>query len=137
MVAGRKKLDILVTDSAKNSREAVTEIFSSAGYNVTSAASGSETIELLTRETFDLIICDIDLPRSSGLEVVRMAHALNQKAKILVVSSSGGSAMRKKLKKEGAFDLLDKPLRKVTLLDAAREALKRAPSRRKKEMTPL
>ena len=137
MVAGRKKLDILVTDSAKNSREAVTEIFSSAGYNVTSAATGSETIELLTRETFDLIICDVDLPRSSGLEVVRMAHALNQKAKILVVSSSGGSAMRKKLKKEGAFDLLDKPLRKATLLDAAREALKRAPSRRKKEMTPL
>lgn len=137
MVAGRKKNDVLVTDSAKNSREAVTEIFSSAGYNVTSAASGSETIELLTRETFDLIVCDVDHPRSSGLEVVRMAHALNQKAKILVVSSSGDTSVRKKMKKEGAFDLLDKPLRKATLLDAASEALKRAPSRKKKEMTPL
>ena len=134
MVAGRRKYSVLVTDSAKNSREAVTAILSSAGYVVTSAASGSETIELLTRESFDLIVCDVDFPRSSGLEVVRMAHALNQKAKILVVSSSGGSTMKKKLKKEGAFDLLDKPLRKATLLSAVEEALKKTPAGRKKAL---
>ena len=135
MVAGRKKLKVLVTDSSKNSREAVAEIFSSAGYKVTSTASGSETIELLTRDSFDLIVCDADTPRLSGLEVVRMAHALNQKAKILVITSSGGAALRRRMKSEGAFDLLDKPLRKATLLDAARDALRRQPARQKKEVT--
>lgn len=134
MVAGRRKYSVLVTDSAKNSREAVTEILSSAGHIVTSVASGSETIELLTRESFDVIVCDVDLSRSSGLEVVRMAHALNQKAKILVVSSSGGSTMKKKMKQEGAFDLLDKPLRKATLLSAVDEALQITPAGRKKAL---
>lgn len=135
MSAGKKKQRILVADSEKNTREAVVEIFSEAGYDVTSASSGSETIERLTRETFELIFCDIDMPRRSGLEIVRMAKALNQRAKIIVVSSSGGSAKRNRIKKEGAFELLDKPLRKATLLNVAREALKRRRVRRRQEVS--
>lgn len=129
MPASRRKAKILVSDSVKNTREAMAEIFSEAGYTVSSASSGSETIEVLTREAFDLILCDIDRPRSSGLEIVRMAKALNEKARIVVVSSSTGSASRARIKKEGAFELLDKPLRKVTLLKVATEALKRRPGK--------
>jgi len=130
-----KKAKILVAVNEKNAREAVAEIFSDAGYSVLSSRSGSETIELLTRGTFDLIFCDIDMPRTSGPEMVRMARALNQKAKIIVFSSSGGAAKRSQLKKEGAYDLLDKPLRRTTLLKVAREALKKRPSRKKQEVS--
>jgi len=110
------------------------EIFSEAGYQVSSAGSGSETIEMLTRDAFDLILCDIDVPRKSGTEILRMVRALNQKARIVVVTSSGGFASRGSLKSEGVFKVLNKPLRKATLLEAAREALRRSPSRRKKEV---
>jgi len=135
MPAHRKKTKILVSDSVKNTREAVAEIFSEAGYVVSSASSGSETIEKLTRETFDLIICDIDRPRASGLEIVRMARALNQKARIVVVSSSTSASSRTRIKKEGAFELLDKPLRKATLLQVAREALQRRPAKKREEVS--
>ena len=135
MPAKKKKAKILVSDSIKNTREAVTEIFSEAGYTVSSASSGSETIERLTRETFDLILCDIDRRRSSGLEIVRMAKALNQRARIVVVSSSTGTANRARIKKEGAFELLDKPLRKATLLQVARDALKKRPAKKREEVS--
>jgi CheY-like chemotaxis protein len=135
MSAQRRKAKILVSDSTKNTREAVTEIFSEAGYSVSSASSGSETIERLTRETFDLIVCDIDRPRASGLEIVRMAKALNQRARIVVVSSLSGASGRSRIKKEGAFELLDKPLRKAVLLDVAREALKKRPPKKKQEVS--
>ena len=131
MSAGRKKVKMLVADSEKNTREAVMEIFSEAGYDVSSASSGSETIEHLTRDTFDLIFCDIDMPRTSASEIVRMARALNQKARIVVLSSSGAASLRSRMKKEGAYDLLDKPLRKARLLKVAKEALARPPSRKK------
>ena len=131
MAVSRRKPKILVADSGKNTREAVVEIFTDAGYLVSSAGSGSETIEHLTREAFDLIFCDIDMPRTSGSEIVRMARALNRKAKIVVLSSSGGAALRSRMKKEGAYDLLDKPLRKARLLKVAQEALKRKPQRKK------
>jgi CheY-like chemotaxis protein len=135
MPAQRRKAKILVSDSTKNTREAVTEIFSEAGYSVSSASSGSETIERLTRETFDLIVCDIDRPRASGLEIVRMAKALNQRARIVVVSSLSGASSRSRIKKEGVFELLDKPLRKAVLLDVAREALKKRPAKKKQEVS--
>lgn len=124
MPPGKAKLKVLVSDSEKNTREAVAEIFSEAGYAVASAGSGSKTIESLTRDSYDLILCDIDMPRTSGSEIVRMARALNEQAKIIVISSSGGASLRTRMKGEGAFAVLTKPLRKAALLDIACTALK-------------
>jgi FixJ family two-component response regulator len=64
-----------------------------------------------------------------------MARALNQRARIVVVSSSTGSAHRTRIKKEGAFELLDKPLRQATLLQVARDALKRRPAKKREEVS--
>lgn len=135
MTHSNRRYKVLVADSEKNTREAMTEIFTEAGYRVSSSGSGSETIERLTRDTFDLILCDIDMPRTSGQDIVRMARALNRKAMIVVLSSSAGSSKRIRLKREGAFELLDKPLRKATLLSVAKAALKPPRARRAQEVS--
>jgi CheY-like chemotaxis protein len=135
MPGSRKRCKVLVADRVKNSREAMTEIFADAGYDVSSASSGSETIEKLTRESYDLIFCDFDMPRKSGHEIVRMARTLNQRAKIIVISSSDGPSVRSRVKKEGAFELLNKPLRKASLLTAARKALETPPTAKRKEVS--
>ena len=115
---------ILVSDREKNTRDAVSEIFKDAGYTVDAAGSGSETIEMLTRQSYDLIFCDLDLPKKSGFEIVRMARALNRDARIVVTSAQGEPVNRTRMRREGAFDFLDKPLRRTTLLAAARAALR-------------
>lgn len=115
---------ILVSDRERNTRDAVTEIFRQAGYTVEAAGSGSETIEMLTRQAYDLIFCDLDIPKNSGLDVIRIARALNRDARIVVTSSLGEQASRTQMKQEGAFEYLDKPLRKTTLLSVARKALR-------------
>jgi len=124
MSARNSRYRILVSDREKNTRDAVTEIFRDAGYTVDSAGSGSETIEMLTRQSYDLVFCDLDLPKKSGFETVRMARALNRDARIVVTSAQGEPVNRTRMKKEGAFDFLDKPLRRATLLAAARNALR-------------
>jgi CheY-like chemotaxis protein len=135
MTGNKKRHKVLVADRVKNSREAMTEIFADAGYDVSSASSGSEAIEKLTRESFDLIFCDFDIPRRSGPEMVRMARALNQRAKIIAISSSDGPSIRSRVKKEGAFELLNKPLRRASLLKVARKALEVPPTSRRKEVS--
>lgn len=120
-----KKYRILVSDREKNTRDAVTEIFTAAGYTVDAAGSGSETIEKLSRQVYDLIFCDLDFPKKSGLEIIRMARALNRDARIVVTSSLGEQVNLSRIKQEGAFEYLDKPLRKSTLLTVARQALRR------------
>jgi DNA-binding response OmpR family regulator len=124
-MSGRNsRFRILVSDREKNTRDAVAEIFTEAGYTVDAAGSGSETIEMLTRRSYDLVFCDLDLPKKSGLEIVRMARALNRDARIVVTSAQGEPVNRIRMKREGAFDFLDKPLRRTTLLAAARAALR-------------
>jgi CheY-like chemotaxis protein len=135
MPGQRRRYKILIADRVKNSREAMTEIFTDAGYAVSSASSGSETIEKLTRESYDLIFCDFDMPRRSGPEIVQMARALNRRAKIIVISSSDGPSVRSRVKEEGAFELLNKPLRKASLLKAARKALEAPATLEKKEVS--
>jgi CheY-like chemotaxis protein len=127
MVGRKKKYRILVSDREKNTRDAVAEIFSQAGYTVDAAGSGSATIEMLARQAYDLIFCDLDLPRKSGLEIVRMARALNRDARIVVTSALGEQVNRARMKKEGAFEFLDKPLRRTRILAVARQALRGAP----------
>jgi DNA-binding response OmpR family regulator len=124
MSTRNRRYRILVSDREKNTRDAVTEIFTEAGYQVDAAGSGSETIEMLTRTSYDLIFCDLDLPKKSGFEIVRMARALNRDARIVVTSAQGEPVNRTRMKKEGAFDFLDKPLRRTTLLASARNALR-------------
>lgn len=126
----KRRYRILVSDREKNTRDALTEIFSGAGYSVDAAGSGSETIEKLTRQAYDLVFCDLDLPRTSGTEIVRMARALNRDARIVVTSASGELAQRSRIRREGAYEVLDKPLRKATLLAVARRALQEAPEPR-------
>ena len=124
-MSGRNsRFRILVSDREKNTRDAVAEIFTEAGYTVDSAGSGSETIEMLTRRSYDLVFCDLDLPKKSGFEIVRMARALNRDARIVVTSAQGEPVNRTRMKREGAFDFLHKPLRRTTLLAAARAALR-------------
>ena len=124
MSSRNSRYHILVSDREKNTRDAVRDIFTEAGYSVDAAGSGSETIEMLTRQSYDLIFCDLDLPRKTGFEIVRMARALNRDARIVVTSAQGEPVNRTRMKKEGAFDFLDKPLRRATLLAAARNALR-------------
>ncbi len=71
---------------------------------------------MLTRKAYDLIFCDLDLPRKSGFEIVRVARALNRDARIVVTSALGEAGERSRMKKEGAFEFLDKPLRRTRIL---------------------
>ena len=124
MSSRNSRYRILVSDREKNTRDAMSEIFREAGYTVDAAGTGSETIGMLTRQNYDLVFCDLDLPRKSGLEIVRMARALNRDARIVVTSAQGEPVNRTRIRREGAFDFLDKPLRRATLLAAARNALR-------------
>ena len=56
-----------------------------------------------------------------------MARALNRDARIVVTSSSGELGQRSRIRREGAYEVLDKPLRKTKLLAVARRALSGAP----------
>ncbi|MET0962198.1 MAG: response regulator [Noviherbaspirillum sp.] len=64
-------LRILVTDDDEDARLATQALLASFGAHVTVSPSGSETLRLLDRQTFDLLLCDIGMPGMSGHDLMR------------------------------------------------------------------
>jgi PAS domain S-box-containing protein len=110
-----RDLNVLLVEDNDHVREFAQHLLDELGYRVLSAASGEEALELLERETVDLLFSDVVMPGISGLELARIARAKHPSLPVLLASGYSeeivGSA--------GAeFEIARKPY-DAALLDAA------------------
>lgn len=64
-------MNLLLVEDDKNIREMVYEFLTSENYNVITANDGQTAMRLLQKHTFDLVLLDLMLPKSSGFEVLK------------------------------------------------------------------
>ena len=88
-----KNLKVLIVDDAKFICELVAKIVSDAfpQFSVKAAFNGEEARTLLSSETFDIILCDWEMPKMSGLEVLEWTRAQPQYKSVpfVMVTSRG------------------------------------------------
>ena len=80
-----------------------------AGFTCEITTHGHTALELLSKSAYDIIILDIRLPDSSGLEVMRRAHETGIRTPIIILSALGETADRIAGLRAGADDYLSKP----------------------------
>jgi len=99
---------------------------------VTEAESGFEALRLLPRESFDLIVTDINMPDINGLELVSFVrnNTAYQEIPLIIVSTEGSERDRDKGVGLGADAYLVKPFEPEALRDVVRELLTRTESGR-------
>lgn len=103
----------LVVDDSEDVRDVFTRFIERAGHSASTAVDGQEAVEVLHRESFDVMLLDLSMPRMSGVEVVRWLRARPHVAptmQIVVVSAWAGEN-RAVLQELGACTVLQKPLR--------------------------
>ena len=96
-----KKHQILLIDDHKILLEGTQRLLSGLeGYEVTAtASSGKQAIELLKSQDFDIMVTDYQLPDYSGLDIIKVAHAVNTDMKIIVLSMHDDPSVVKELLK--------------------------------------
>jgi DNA-binding NtrC family response regulator len=116
---------ILVVDDEKPQREILEVILSSEGYDVTTASSGEAALKFAKERRFDLALTDLKMTGMDGIELLQ--HLLAQDSSIIVIllTAHGSIESAKDALRRGAFDYLQKPYDRDTLLDTIRRALKR------------
>jgi DNA-binding NtrC family response regulator len=116
---------ILVVDDEKSQREILEMILSGEGYDVTTASSGEAALKFAKERRFDLALTDLMMTGMDGIELLQ--HLLAQDSSIIVIllTAHGSIDSAKDALRRGAFDYLQKPYERDTLLETIRRALKR------------
>ncbi len=114
---------ILVVEDRDSLRKLLCHALSAEGYEAIDAADGELAAQLLSRESFDLVISDLRLPASSGLEVLAVSRRVQPKAPVIVMTAYGTVSDAVEAMKLGAFDFLEKPVEVDDLLDLVEAAI--------------
>ncbi len=113
---------ILVVDDEQNMRTALFEALTRQGHAVDTAENGQEALEKFRTRPFDLVITDLRMPRTDGMEVLREVKKSAPQTPVVVVTGYGTVDNAVEAMREGAFDYIVKPFS----LDLIEETVDRA-----------
>jgi DNA-binding response OmpR family regulator len=131
---------ILIVDDEPNVRLVFRTALESSDHALATAESGSEALDTLGRERFDLVLLDLRMPATDGMEVLRRLRDAGNDVPVVIITAHGSVPDAVAAMKLGAIDFLTKPiapddLRRVVaeVLDRHGDASRRPPSPRKPE----
>ncbi|HLT52089.1 MAG TPA: sigma-54 dependent transcriptional regulator, partial [Arenibacter sp.] len=116
---------ILIIDDESAIRRVLIKILSeeNENYNVEGAEDGQKGLEALKKNDYDLVLCDIKMPRMDGVEVLEAARKLKPETPFIMISGHGDLDTAVNTMRMGAFDYISKPPDLNRLLTTVRNAL--------------
>jgi two-component system nitrogen regulation response regulator NtrX len=118
---------ILIIEDEAAIRRVLVKILSEENdtYQLTEAEDGLQGIELIKNEDFDLVLCDIKMPKMDGVEVLEAAKKIKPEIPMVMISGHGDLDTAVNTMRLGAFDYISKPPDLNRLLNTVRIALDR------------
>ena len=115
---------ILIVEDTEDSRQLMTFVLQTCGYNVIEAKDGNEAVEKLKKEKPDLILMDISMPVMDGLTATRIIRESEEVAKLPILAvTAHGSALYKAAIDAGCDEVISKPIEFETLQPVIEEYL--------------
>ncbi|MGB0916329.1 MAG: sigma-54-dependent transcriptional regulator [Flavobacteriales bacterium] len=116
---------ILIIDDERSIRNAIREILEYEKFQVDEAEDGLSGVVKVKGGKYDVILCDIKMPKMDGTEVLERIMLLAPDTPVVMISGHGDVETAVHLLKEGAYDYIPKPLDLNRLLVSVRNALDR------------
>jgi two-component system response regulator AtoC len=124
---------LLIVDDDADLRQSLSLLLREAGYEAVAEADPEEGLRRAIAEEFDLILCDVKMPRMDGLAFLRRYRAERGAALIIMMSAYGAEDAALAAMREGAYDYIRKPFRPDEVTMVVRKAEERERLRREVE----
>ena len=103
-------MKILIIDDERSIRNSLKEILDDEGYDVEVAENGQQGVEMVEKEKYDVIFCDIKMPVMDGVETLAKLTAMGIDSAVVMISGHADVSTAVDCIKKGAFDFIEKPL---------------------------
>ncbi len=117
--------NILIIDDERAIRSVLKDILGNEGFKVDEAADGEEGLKKFISSVYDIVLCDIKMPKLDGLEFLQKATDHNPETPVIMISGHGNIETAVDAVKKGAFDYISKPPDLNRLLITIRNAMDR------------
>ena len=116
---------ILVADDEPSIRHVLTLVLTDHGYEVRAVADGEEALRELAARSYDVLLCDVRMPKRDGLSVLRQALVEHPGLTVLVMSAYGSQQQALDAVSAGAYDYVQKPFKPEEIVFVLRKAEER------------
>ncbi|UKJ05958.1 sigma-54-dependent transcriptional regulator [Solitalea lacus] len=116
---------LLIVDDERSIRNTLREILEYENYDVDDTDNGTSALEMIAKNNYDLVLCDIKMNKMDGLEVLTRSQQTNPDLPFIMISGHGTVETAVEASKKGAFDFISKPPDLNRLLITVRNALDR------------
>jgi two-component system response regulator HydG len=116
---------ILVVDDEKSNLEAMEKLLGFEGYQVVTAMTAAAALQVLKKQSVDLVLSDLRMPGASGLELLRSLKNTYPDVPVVLLTAYGSVNDAVEAMKLGAVDFLSKPIRTEQLLRIVQDSLAR------------
>ncbi len=114
---------ILIVDDERTARLSLSEIFTLRGALTAMAADGQEALDLINKNSFDLIVLDIKMPGISGLQVLETVQQVAPATIVVLLTAHATVDSAIRALRQGAFDYLLKPAQPKAIIEVVERGL--------------
>ncbi|MEA5138286.1 sigma-54-dependent transcriptional regulator [Arcicella rigui] len=116
---------LLIIDDEKAIRGALRDILEYEGYTIEEASDGEQGLELIKQNDYDVVLCDIRMPKIEGLDLLLRVTEMGKATQFIMISAFGNLETAVEATKRGAFDFISKPPDLNRLLVTVKNAVER------------
>ena len=101
--------EVLIIDDEPLMRISISDALKAEGYNVASAATGSEGLKAIKDTSYDVVITDLRLPEVDGVQILKTCRQISPQTKVLMITAYGSVDTAVEAMRIGAYDYITKP----------------------------
>ena len=118
-------ITVVVVDDEDSNLTSLRKIFQKGGMRPLTAASGQEALELCRQHHVHVVLTDLMMPQMSGIDLIKALRTVAPDVETVVMTAYGTIETAVEAMREGAYDFVEKPLKRMPILKAVRQAAER------------
>jgi two-component system, NtrC family, response regulator HydG len=116
---------LMVVDDDDSNLESLQSVFAKEGFKILLAPGGREALELVRKERIDVVLTDLMMPDMDGLDLLRSVKTVSPETEVILMTAYGTVARAVEAMKEGAWDFVTKPFKKIQIIKGVRRAMEK------------